>query len=159
MRQALDYALDRDPIVEAIVGDYGRATSQLQADYADPELDDAYPVDPDRAQLLLVEAGYADGFTLDVVDPGNLVGPWGSITMQAVAEDWEEIGIEVNVTSATTTSSRKSLRRPDPELESLFQQASTPQGDEAAHLWRQYNAEVSEQALNVPVCQYQVTGA
>lgn len=67
VRQALNYALDRDAISNALFGRYGRPTSQFTMPVdANPEMQDAYPYDPERARALLAEAGYPDGFTLRI---------------------------------------------------------------------------------------------
>jgi peptide/nickel transport system substrate-binding protein len=67
VRQAINYALDREGLVQALAGGYGTPTTQvfstLSAAY-DPELDSFYTYDPEKAKELLAEAGYADGFTL-----------------------------------------------------------------------------------------------
>ncbi|MCD9872764.1 ABC transporter substrate-binding protein [Streptomyces guryensis] len=102
VRQALNYAVDREPITKAMVGEYGRPTSQYQTEYTDPALDNRYPYDPAKAKALLAQAGFPHGFSMDVVDPGSIIGNWGDPTMQTVAKDWEKIGVHVKVTPATT---------------------------------------------------------
>ena len=67
IRQAFNYAFDREALLEAIEGGHGEVTTQIfgpeTSAYAE-ELEDAYPYDPDRAQELLAEAGYPDGITI-----------------------------------------------------------------------------------------------
>lgn len=67
VRQAMNYAVDRDTLLEQLQLGYGTATSQVfgpeSGAYLE-ELEDYYPYDPDRARELLAEAGYADGFEL-----------------------------------------------------------------------------------------------
>ncbi|ULR48304.1 ABC transporter substrate-binding protein [Streptomyces deccanensis] len=111
VRQALNYAVDREAITKAMVGEYGRPTSQYQTEYTDPALENRYPYDPKKAKALLAEAGYAKGFSMNVVDPGGLVGNWGDPTMQAVAKDWEKIGVRVKVTPATTDFVQQALSK------------------------------------------------
>jgi len=101
VRQALNYAVNRKAITKAMMGKFGTPTSQLQMVNTDPALDDRYPYDPKKAKALLAEAGYKDGFSLKVVDPGSAT-VMGDPTMQAVAKDWEAIGIDVKVKVATT---------------------------------------------------------
>ena len=69
VRQAINHAFDREAILEGIAGGHGTVTTQVfRADSPgfDPALDEAYPYDPETAKELLAEAGYADGFTLDM---------------------------------------------------------------------------------------------
>ncbi|MCW4386119.1 ABC transporter substrate-binding protein [Salinibacterium sp. SYSU T00001] len=67
VRQAINHALDRDGLAEALAAGWGTPTTQIfrqtSAAY-DPSLDDRYPYDVEKARELLAEAGYPDGFTL-----------------------------------------------------------------------------------------------
>ncbi|MGQ4360864.1 ABC transporter substrate-binding protein [Streptomyces sp. SAS_272] len=111
VRQALNYAVDRESITKAMVGEYGRATSQTQTEYTDPALENRYPYDPAKAKALLAQAGYPHGFSMDVVDPGSIIGNWGDPTMQTVAKDWEKVGVHVKVTPATTDFVQQALSK------------------------------------------------
>jgi peptide/nickel transport system substrate-binding protein len=67
VRQAINYALDRDSILESANQGLGETTSQIFGENSEaylPDLDDAYPYDPEKARELLAEAGYPDGFTM-----------------------------------------------------------------------------------------------
>jgi peptide/nickel transport system substrate-binding protein len=70
VRQALNLAVDRDAIAQALYGDEDLALAQFalegQAPH-DASLDDQYEFDVDEAKALMAEAGYAEGFTLQVV--------------------------------------------------------------------------------------------
>ncbi|MEU0314115.1 ABC transporter substrate-binding protein [Nocardioides sp. NPDC006273] len=189
VRQALNYAIDRKAIAKAMVGKYGRPTSQYQTEYTDPAQDDRYPYDPAKAKELLAQAGYPDGFSMNVVDPGSMIGNWGDPTMQAVAKDWDEIGVHVKVTQATTDFIPQALSKkfsamqwtpdtsptsiaysllyaPDaslnpfgavaPEIDELFAQGQSESGDQGAETFRKLNSMVTEQALNVPVYEYDI---
>ena len=71
VRQALNYAVDVDTIIETIMGGYGERVSNLwRSDYDgfDEKLSKYYSYDPEKAKKLLAEAGYADGFDLDTDD-------------------------------------------------------------------------------------------
>lgn len=70
VRQAINYAIDKSIAIK-LVEAYGNATET--ASIFDPSgpaftatASDAYPYDPDKAIALLAEAGYADGFTLQM---------------------------------------------------------------------------------------------
>lgn len=67
VRQAINHALDREALVEALEGGHGEPTTQIfgtETAAYDAELEEAYPHDPEKAQELLAEAGYPDGITL-----------------------------------------------------------------------------------------------
>ena len=69
VRQAVNHAIDRESIVEALLFGQGEASWQIFPDGYFANSPDAatYPYDPDRARELLEEAGYADGFSFEVI--------------------------------------------------------------------------------------------
>jgi peptide/nickel transport system substrate-binding protein len=100
VRQALNYAMDRDAITEAMIGEYGEPTSQgIATEVLDLEHRDHYSYDPDKARELLAQAGYADGFTLKVVDQGQ-IGNLGDPMVQAMAKYLDDVGVKLDITTA-----------------------------------------------------------
>jgi peptide/nickel transport system substrate-binding protein len=104
VRQALNYALNRSAITRALAGEYGTPVSQMQTDYSDPNMNDYYPYDPAKARSLLAAAGYPDGFTMNVIDPGAQGGNEGDPVVQAAAQYWSAIGVKTNVTPAASNA-------------------------------------------------------
>jgi ABC-type transport system substrate-binding protein len=103
VRQALNHALDRETLATALFGEYGGPNSQSSvagSDSYSQDLEDYYPYDVDKAKELLAEAGYPDGFDLPMavfdLQPGE------TEAAQAVAAQWEEIGVHVEITVAPT---------------------------------------------------------
>ena len=96
VRQALNYAVDREAIATALGGGYV-ATEQIApegTDAFDASLDSTYGYDPELAKELLAEAGYPDGFemtllTAQVTDLDTVA--------QAVAAQLEEVGVKVEL--------------------------------------------------------------
>uniref|UniRef100_A0A7C1FGV0 ABC transporter substrate-binding protein n=1 Tax=Caldilinea aerophila TaxID=133453 RepID=A0A7C1FGV0_9CHLR len=94
VRQAMNYAVDRQAIVDSLFGGYAR----LSAGFVTPwnlgfdESLQPYPYDPERARALLAEAGYPDGFTIGMACP---IGAYTSFeeVCQAVANYLAEVGI------------------------------------------------------------------
>jgi peptide/nickel transport system substrate-binding protein len=94
VRQALNYAVNKDAIIQSVEGGYGRADGQLIG----PEVlgyntqVQPYPYDPAKAKDLLAQAGYPDGFdigTFEFQAPGSL----DNSTAQAIAADLEAVGV------------------------------------------------------------------
>lgn len=105
VRQALNYAVDRETLAKALGRGFGKPMGVMAVPGTtayDPAIDTHYPYDPEKAKALLTEAGYPDGFTLDmtVAAFGPEVEDWA----QATAQYWEAVGIKVNLNAARTTS-------------------------------------------------------
>ncbi|HEY0188388.1 MAG TPA: ABC transporter substrate-binding protein [Cellulomonas sp.] len=94
VRQAINYAIDRDGILSAIQLDKGTVTSSVfgtaTAGY-DEDLDSYYSYDPDKAKELLAEAGYADGFSL-TMPSSSLINQSLLTTIQ---QELADVGITV----------------------------------------------------------------
>jgi len=106
VRQALNFGLDRDAITAAAYGDYGYgdavpATPGDSSYGYDESLSDHYDYNPDRAHELLEEAGYGDGFDMSITYKGHQ--PASKVMVEAVAAQWEELGINVELVPATDT--------------------------------------------------------
>lgn len=102
VRQAINYALDREAMRETIGAGYGEVTEQIFPEYSpsyDPELDEYYDYDLDKARALLAEAGYADGLTLTMPRPTNL--PSTNFTL--MQDQLAQIGIDVVYTDLQIT--------------------------------------------------------
>ena len=97
VRQALNYAFDREAMLTALQSDHGTVTTQVfpaSSDAYDPELDEFYTYDPEKAKDLLAEAGFADGFTLSMPSSPLL----GATTYTLISQQLEEIGITAEYT-------------------------------------------------------------
>jgi peptide/nickel transport system substrate-binding protein len=97
VRQAFNYAFDRESLKKALQNDLGSVTTQVfpeSSDAYDPELDDYYTYDPEKAQDLLAEAGYADGFTIAMPSSTLL----GEATYTLISQQLADVGITVEYT-------------------------------------------------------------
>ena len=94
VRQAIRYAIDYQAIVQGVLG--GAAVeNQVIVPYGMPErLDLGYPHDPVMARRLLAEAGYANGFKVQLLVRTN--PPFPDIAVQ-VQEDLRQVGIDCEV--------------------------------------------------------------
>jgi peptide/nickel transport system substrate-binding protein len=96
VRQALNYAIDRQTIADTIF--HGQASPASTSNPVPGWLEiPPYEYDPDMAIQLLEEAGYPDGFSVTLktltANPGAELPTVG----EAVALYWEEIGIDVTI--------------------------------------------------------------
>jgi peptide/nickel transport system substrate-binding protein len=106
VRQAMNYAVDKDLIIEAVYG--GRAVplpGPLSPfnNFVNKDLS-PYPYDPDKALELLAEAGWADSDGDGILDKGgqpfaftlDTLEDWRSLA-EAVASMYRDIGIDASV--------------------------------------------------------------
>jgi peptide/nickel transport system substrate-binding protein len=69
VRQAVNYALDREGIAKKLLQGYATPTDQVffpSREVFDPKLEKVYPYDPAKAKKLLAAAGYPNGFTIEI---------------------------------------------------------------------------------------------
>lgn len=98
VRQAINYAFDRDTMLKELMRGEGEVTAQVFGKTTDayiPELDDAYSYDPAKAKQLLAAAGYENGFTLRVP-----LLPSSESAMAMVKQQLGDVGITVELTTA-----------------------------------------------------------
>ena len=97
VRQAMNYAVDVDAIISALFDGFAKpatgyvATSELGYDNADP-----FGYDPDTAVALLTEAGYPDGFEMDMACPAGAYTHFEEVC-EAIAGYLGEVGIVTNL--------------------------------------------------------------
>ena len=98
VRQALNYAIDRQGIVDNLFAGFGvpAAVNYPRASWGfNPDLA-PYPYDPEKAKELLAEAGYPNGFDTEF---DTFVGrlPSHDTIAQAVVEQLAEVGVNAKV--------------------------------------------------------------
>ena len=75
VREAINYAVNRDDIISVTMDGAGEplttGMSPAMGSYYDSSLDGTYTQDINKAKSLLAEAGYADGFDLEITVPSN----------------------------------------------------------------------------------------
>jgi peptide/nickel transport system substrate-binding protein len=97
VRQAMNYAVDVDAIIDSLFDGFAKpaiglvSTGELGYDDAEP-----FGYDPDKARDLLAEAGYPDGFTMDMACPAGAYTHFEEVC-EAVAGYLGEVGIVINL--------------------------------------------------------------
>jgi peptide/nickel transport system substrate-binding protein len=97
VRQAMNYAVDVDAIIDALFDGFAKpaigyvATGELGYDNADP-----FGYDPEKAKELLAEAGYPDGFEMDMACPAGAYTHFEEVC-EAIAGFLGEVGIDANL--------------------------------------------------------------
>lgn len=99
-RQALIYAINRDALNEHLWG--GQATIQAcqmlpEGEVGFNESLKAYPYDPEKAKELLAQVDLPDGFTVHALFTTGGYYPKDSETGQAIAANWQAIGLKTNI--------------------------------------------------------------
>jgi len=101
VRQALNYAINRQAIAAALFGHWAQPTDEISLpgmDGYDPTYDDHYQYDPVKAKALLREAGYPNGFHLTILS--SPVFGLDNVS-QAIASDLQKVGVTLTLSEAT----------------------------------------------------------
>ena len=97
VRQAMNYAVDVDAIVEALFDGFGKpATGFVASGELGYGAVEAFGYDPEKAKALLAEAGYPDGFEMDMACPAGAYSHFEEVC-EAVAGYLSEVGIQANL--------------------------------------------------------------
>lgn len=110
VRQALNYAIEKRLIVERVLSNKAYpATGPLQSSSPafNPDLV-GYPYDPERARALLRQAGYPNGFELEVLATAS-----GSVVVEALMGFLADIGVNVRIVRLESTTLFERVRAGD----------------------------------------------
>ena len=95
VRQAMNYAVDVDALIEVLMGGHAFSNASVctQTLFGAVEVE-PFGYDPEKARMLLAEAGYPDGFET------TMIGPVGRYTkdkemQEAIAGMLSEVGVKV----------------------------------------------------------------
>src|SRR5690606_37751583 len=97
VREAFNYALDRDALAKAGTAGHGEATQSMYppaSEYSSDETQSVFSYDPDKAEQLLADAGYADGIELKCV---TYTGSGYETSSPYILEQLEAVGIKVDL--------------------------------------------------------------
>jgi peptide/nickel transport system substrate-binding protein len=100
VRQALNYAMPRDAINEAVLGNMGMISNGMMVQrgiFWDPTVE-PYPFDMDKARELLAQSSVPNGFDFEVlVVKGNILAVTAA---EIIAATLAELGINMTITQA-----------------------------------------------------------
>jgi peptide/nickel transport system substrate-binding protein len=132
VRQALNYAVNKD----AIVRDVLKGTGSLSAGPVLPKTWGAdaglrpYPYDPERAKKLLAEAGYPSGFTTTLWVPESGSGMQSPVAMSTVIQsNLKAVGVTVALQTMEWGAYLTKLRSKEQELFALSWMAGNEDPD------------------------------
>ena len=111
VRMALNYAVDKQSIIKNVLGGFAKEIAVLQGPGSfgfNPGLK-PFPYDPEKAKQLLAEAGFPNGFSTDLYIPhGRFL--LGKEVVEAIAGQWEKIGVKANVKAVEWGSMVKTIQ-------------------------------------------------
>jgi len=155
VRHALDYAMDKEAIVNMVVSGYGTAHNtyvpSIHGDLVNTDLQ-ARGQDIAKAKELLAQAGYADGLTLTMnISAGNTVYENIATVLQS---QWSEIGVTLNIEPLESGTLVQNLGAAAYQMTLLQWTDSTPDpSDISAYVGRysdsyQWYSHVQDQAID-----------
>jgi len=100
VRQAINYGFDRDAALKIMGLGYGKTIEQVFAPYNagyDATLNNTYPYDLAKAKQMLSDAGYPNGFTLNMPTNPALA----SYVYDFMKDQFAKMGITINYTATT----------------------------------------------------------
>lgn len=99
VRQALCYGVDRNAVNQFLFGGKSRIIGSHMipnmTKYYEPKAETVYTYDPERAKELLAEAGYPDGFDLEITVPSSYSQHVD--TAQIIADELSQIGVRTTI--------------------------------------------------------------
>jgi ABC-type transport system substrate-binding protein len=103
VREALDIAVDRDALFKVLFprGDAMQAVSAFPPAIAGYDSTLRNEFDPVRARSLLAQAGYPNGFEIDLwaLPISRPTNPNGQLMAQMIQQDWTRIGVKATIKS------------------------------------------------------------
>ncbi|HEH9632855.1 ABC transporter substrate-binding protein [Pasteurella multocida] len=117
VRQALNYAVNKDAIIESVYQGAGQVAKKpippTMWSYNDEVKDYAY--DPEKAKALLKEAGFENGFETDLwaMPVSRPYNPNARRMAELVQADWEKVGVKAKIVSYEWGEYLKRMRAGD----------------------------------------------
>ena len=112
VRRAISHAIDRQLIIDALLGGYSQVTNQLltPAHFGYVDGLEWHDYDPEKAKTLLVEAGHGDGLEIEIIT----APPFDQRIIQAMQQQLADVGVTLKI-SMSDMATFLARRRADPE--------------------------------------------
>ncbi|RUO65493.1 ABC transporter substrate-binding protein [Pseudidiomarina planktonica] len=115
VRQALSHAVNRPAIIDTIYSGNAQLAHSLlpETSWAYSEEVNRYPYDPKRARKLLADAGFPNGFMMDIwaMPVQRVYNPNAQRMAELIQADLAEIGVRANIVSYEWNTFRRRLAR------------------------------------------------
>jgi peptide/nickel transport system substrate-binding protein len=135
VRQAVNYAVDRDAIVSGVMGKYGAsADTQLPEVIKAPNAPGSYSRDVAKAKALLTEAGYPDGFNMVITVNAVRPGSYASNVALLIANQLADVGIKATISVYPSATDFEASIKDDSFEAWLWD--STPALSDPYYYWR-----------------------
>jgi len=132
VRQALNYAVDKDAIVRDVLKGTGAPSKGpvLPGTWGDEARLKAFPYDPERAKKLLAEAGYPGGFSTTLWVPESGSGMQSPVAMSTVIQsNLKAVGVNVALQTMEWGAFLAKLRTKEQEMFALSWMAGAEDPD------------------------------
>ena len=132
VRQALNYAVNKDAIVKDVLKGTGAVSKGpvLPNTWGADAALKAYPYDPQKAKQLLAEAGYPNGFSTTLWVPESGSGMQSPVAMSTVMQsNLKAVGVNVTLQTMEWGAFLAKLRTQEQELFALSWMAGTEDPD------------------------------
>ena len=131
VRQAIEYAIDRDTIIKNLYGGQGQPLSCLMGNPAYHGQENTYAYDPDKAKALLSQAGVDPASLGDIVFDTYYNDPLSLNVMTAIQANLTAVGFKIKIQQMDGASWTK--RNQDGDFQMSFEGAQNgPDGNIAA---------------------------
>ena len=97
VRKALSHAVNRESIAESIYQGYATPAYTPQSTQLYAEQPETGTYDPELAKELLAEAGYADGFDLQIAFSAERPGPYAENIARLIQSDLAAVGVKASL--------------------------------------------------------------
>jgi len=132
VRQALNYAVDKDAIVRDVLKGTGAVSKGpvLPGTWGDESSIKPFPYDPERARKLLAEAGLANGFSTTLWVPESGSGMQSPVAMRTIIQsNLKAVGVNVTLQTMEWGAFLAKLRTKEQDLFALSWMAGSEDPD------------------------------
>lgn len=144
VRQAINYAIDRDSLNTVATAGYGEVTDSVMNKQINGYTDDVahYEYNPEKAKELLKEAGYENGFDTSIL----VYGSTRSTEAQLIQANLADVGINVTIDTAESTTVLEQINNGDYKMFIMSYNNTT--GDPDTSLYMLFNSKVPASSGN-----------